>query len=381
MFLIAGILLLSIIYLLAAQARLHGGQLLFSSTGGLQVSSATVRGSPDGQLLADEFNDAISECTTHQRRPLDTLLSRRCWPARPRRHRLRLRLRDGRPGAAPAGPDHPHRRARRRLGPARADRAGRPGRRAEGAGRHLRRHAGPARRAFTAQQRFVANASHELRTPLAINRTPLEVGLPDPAAPVEPSSSADPAGHQRAQRAARRGPAAARALRRASLRAAEPVDLADVLDHGRRRPPPRPPRRRSGDVAVEARPGRRRSRATRCCWSGSRTTWCKRGAPQRPRRLGARAARVRDGQAGLEVVQQHRAGGARRTRPLAVRAVPPGCGPAHGPGQGAGLGLSIVRAVARAHGGQVDAAAPRGRRADGPGRPAGPGPGGRGQCR
>jgi len=40
-------------------------------------------------------------------------------------------------------------------------------------------------RAFTAQQRFVGNASHELRTPLAINRTLLEVHLSDPNAPAE----------------------------------------------------------------------------------------------------------------------------------------------------------------------------------------------------
>lgn len=40
-------------------------------------------------------------------------------------------------------------------------------------------------RAFTAQQRFVANASHELRTPLAINRTLLEVQLSDPDASTE----------------------------------------------------------------------------------------------------------------------------------------------------------------------------------------------------
>ncbi|GDY46046.1 hypothetical protein SANT12839_069280 [Streptomyces antimycoticus] len=40
-------------------------------------------------------------------------------------------------------------------------------------------------RAFTAQQRFVANASHELRTPLAINRTLLEVQLSDPQASPE----------------------------------------------------------------------------------------------------------------------------------------------------------------------------------------------------
>ncbi|MFC7218566.1 sensor histidine kinase [Streptomyces polyrhachis] len=40
-------------------------------------------------------------------------------------------------------------------------------------------------RAFNAQQRFVANASHELRTPLAINRTLLEVQLSDPEASAE----------------------------------------------------------------------------------------------------------------------------------------------------------------------------------------------------
>lgn len=40
-------------------------------------------------------------------------------------------------------------------------------------------------RAFSAQQRFVGNASHELRTPLAINRTLLEVHLSDPNAPAE----------------------------------------------------------------------------------------------------------------------------------------------------------------------------------------------------
>ncbi|WP_042441969.1 sensor histidine kinase [Streptacidiphilus jiangxiensis] len=40
-------------------------------------------------------------------------------------------------------------------------------------------------RAFESQQKFVANASHELRTPLAINRTLLEVQLSDPAAPPE----------------------------------------------------------------------------------------------------------------------------------------------------------------------------------------------------
>ncbi|MEU7878884.1 sensor histidine kinase [Microbispora bryophytorum] len=37
-------------------------------------------------------------------------------------------------------------------------------------------------RVFEAQRRFIANASHELRTPLAVNRTVLEVSLEEPAA-------------------------------------------------------------------------------------------------------------------------------------------------------------------------------------------------------
>ncbi|MGK8520238.1 sensor histidine kinase [Nocardia asteroides] len=38
-------------------------------------------------------------------------------------------------------------------------------------------------RAFDGQRRFVANASHELRTPLTINRTLIEVALEDPGVP------------------------------------------------------------------------------------------------------------------------------------------------------------------------------------------------------
>jgi signal transduction histidine kinase len=37
-------------------------------------------------------------------------------------------------------------------------------------------------RSFDSQQRFIANASHELRTPLTINRTLIEVAMMDPAA-------------------------------------------------------------------------------------------------------------------------------------------------------------------------------------------------------
>ncbi|MBA8952117.1 sensor histidine kinase [Actinomadura namibiensis] len=46
-------------------------------------------------------------------------------------------------------------------------------------------------RAFDAQRRFVANASHELRTPLTINRTVLEVALASSRNPPETKALAD----------------------------------------------------------------------------------------------------------------------------------------------------------------------------------------------
>ena len=55
-------------------------------------------------------------------------------------------------------------------------------RRAEGAGRHVRRDARPARRCFEGQRRFIQETSHELRNPLAVIRTNLEVALADPDA-------------------------------------------------------------------------------------------------------------------------------------------------------------------------------------------------------
>ena len=123
-------------------------------------------------------------------------------------------------------------------------------------------------RAFTAQQRFVANASHELRTPLAINRTLLEVHLSDPEAPAgAPAARQDPAGHQRAQRAAGRGSAAARPQRATRSSSASRWTWPRSPRAPSTRPAPRP-RRRAWRSAASARPPS--SRATASCWSGSR---------------------------------------------------------------------------------------------------------------
>nr|WP_189324845.1 HAMP domain-containing sensor histidine kinase [Streptomyces flaveus] len=191
MFLIAGIMLLSIIYLLAAQALNTGSDPLFKITGvtggtNIKVASENCPAVNSNQTL-DEFNAAIATCIDIQRRTaLDNLLSRSLLAL------LGLAVIAFAFGYAMAG---------RVLAPlgritrtARAVAGSDLSRRIEldGPDDELKELADTfddmlerLQRAFTAQQRFVGNASHELRTPLAINRTLLEVHLSDPGAPVE----------------------------------------------------------------------------------------------------------------------------------------------------------------------------------------------------
>ncbi|MFE0178578.1 sensor histidine kinase [Streptomyces sp. NPDC059002] len=184
MFLIAGILLLSIIYLLAAQALNVGSDLPFKIVSGKVTSDVC---NLPSQASATEFNAAVNDCVNTQRQhALDNLLSRSLLAL------LGLAVIAFAFGYAMAG---------RVLSP--LGRITRTARRV--AGTDLTRRIeldGPddelkelsdtfdemldrLERAFTAQQRFVGNASHELRTPLAINRTLLEVHLSDPGAPPE----------------------------------------------------------------------------------------------------------------------------------------------------------------------------------------------------
>ncbi|MFJ6937975.1 sensor histidine kinase [Streptomyces sp. NPDC101132] len=188
MFLIAGILLLSIIYLLAAQA-VHGGSFPpFKIVGGqkIEVTSATCPGVGGDQTI-DQFNQAISACMDQQKKQvLDDLLSRSLMAL------LGLSIIAFAFGYAMAGRvlsplGKITRTARRVVGSDLSRRI-----ELDGPDDELKELADTfdemldrLERAFTAQQRFVGNASHELRTPLAINRTLLEVHLSDPGAPVE----------------------------------------------------------------------------------------------------------------------------------------------------------------------------------------------------
>ncbi|MEU2084958.1 sensor histidine kinase [Streptomyces albus] len=182
MFLIAGVLLLTIIYLLAAQALDQISELPFRILSGKTQPTSDRCPGLTGTLPSDVFTDRLSACLEAQRGiALDGLL---------RRSLLAL------VGLAVAAFAFGYVMAGRVLSP--LGRITRTARQVAGSDLHKRIELeGPddelkeladtfdemldrLNRAFTAQQRFVANASHELRTPLAINRTLLEVQLADP---------------------------------------------------------------------------------------------------------------------------------------------------------------------------------------------------------
>ncbi|WP_371663097.1 sensor histidine kinase [Streptomyces sp. NBC_00280] len=189
MFLIAGILLLSIIYLLAAQAIREGSgsqSFQISSSSNIKITSDTC---PVLNIATtnEERTAALKACSdTLRQHALDGLLSRSLLTL------LGLAVIAFAFGYAMAG------RVLTPLGritrTARAVAGSDLSRRIEldGPDDELKELADTLddmlerlQRAFTAQQRFVGNASHELRTPLAINRTLLEVHLSDPGAPPE----------------------------------------------------------------------------------------------------------------------------------------------------------------------------------------------------
>lgn len=188
MFLMAGIVLLTIIYILAANALSTGNQLPFKVVGAddLQIYSSTCPGLSSGGNI-DQLNRAVGECLEHQRAlALNTLLNRSLLAL------LGLTIVAFAFGYAMAG---------RVLSP--LGRITRTAQRVAGSDLHRRIELGGPDdelkeladtfdemldrldRAFESQRRFVANASHELRTPLAINRTLLEVQLADPDASPE----------------------------------------------------------------------------------------------------------------------------------------------------------------------------------------------------
>ncbi|MEV5374966.1 two-component sensor histidine kinase [Streptosporangium nondiastaticum] len=188
MFLMAGVLLLTIIYLLAADALTQGNQLPFRILNANVETSASCRSLPQGSATnSDAFMNGLRLCMEHQRAiALDGLLKRSLLAL------LGLAVIAFAFGYAMAGrvlsPLGKMTRTARRVAATDLSRRielGGPEDELKELSDTFDEMLDRLERAFTAQQRFVANASHELRTPLAINRTLLEVTLSDPGAPPE----------------------------------------------------------------------------------------------------------------------------------------------------------------------------------------------------
>ncbi|WP_407553042.1 sensor histidine kinase [Streptomyces sp. Pv4-95] len=182
MFLMAGVVLLLIIYLLAAQVLRSSGPAFHILDGNeLRLSSDVCPQVRRAQNIG-EFNAILDACMENQRATtLGTLLNRSLAAL------IGLTVLAFAVGYLMAG---------RVLSP--LGRITRTARNVAGSDLHKRIELdGPddelkeladtfdgmlerLDRAFNAQKRFVANASHELRTPLAINRTLLEVQMSDP---------------------------------------------------------------------------------------------------------------------------------------------------------------------------------------------------------
>ena len=211
--------------------------------------------------------------------------------------------------------------------------------------------------AFDAQRRFAANASHELRTPLAISRTEVDVALADPhTSPAELRAMAERVrdATQRSERLIEGLLTLARSEQQP--RVWEPADLADAaalaLEHTRHQDQDGAPGLRvlTGlrPAPVEGDPALLERMVANLVENAVRHN--------QPDGWLEVATGVSDGRAFVQV-----ANGGREIPTDQVEGLFEPFRRLHGrvasPTRGAGLGLSIVRSVARAHGGHAHARA------------------------
>ncbi len=276
MFLMAGIVLLTIIYMLAANALQEGSELPVKILRGNFAATSNVCNLPN-ESSGEIFTQAIQSCLQHQRaQALNTLLNRSLLAL------LGLTVVAFAFGYAMAG---------RVLSP--LGRITRTAQRVAGSDLHRRIELGGPDdelkeladtfdemldrldRAFESQRRFVANASHELRTPLAINRTLLEVQLADPDASPELAQLGKTllATNERSEQLVEGLLLLARSENKIVDK--KPVDLAEVASQALRSPPSR-----SRAVPCWSSPiPVRRSRRTRWRTSSSRSAASVPSAP------------------------------------------------------------------------------------------------------
>ncbi|MFF7155199.1 ATP-binding protein [Streptomyces sp. NPDC008139] len=187
MFLIAGVLLLWIIYLLAAQALHQGSEPLFTvNSGRVNIVSNTCP-SLINETDSGRFNSALAQCMAVQREAALNVLLKRSLLALIGLAVVALVFGYVMAGRVLAPLGRITRTARVVVGSDLKRRI-----ELDGPDDELKELADTfdemldrLERSFDAQRRFVANASHELRTPLAINRTLLEVQLSDPDASAD----------------------------------------------------------------------------------------------------------------------------------------------------------------------------------------------------
>ena len=209
--------------------------------------------------------------------------------------------------------------------------------------------------AFDSQRRFTANASHELRTPLAITRTEVDVALADPdASPAELRAMAERVrdATDRSERLIEGLLTLARSER--ELRSQEPVDLADAaaqaLEHTRRQDGAAGLRVVTGlrPAPVEGDPPLLERMVGNLVENAVRHNQPDGWLDVATGTIAGRAF-VRVANGGPDIPADQVESLFEPFRRLNGRVV----SPVHG----AGLGLSIVRSVARAHGGDARAKA------------------------
>jgi signal transduction histidine kinase len=207
--------------------------------------------------------------------------------------------------------------------------------------------------AFSSQRRFVANASHELRTPLAIMRAQIDVALSDPAVTRTELIATSRVVHDAVDRCERLMDGLlvlARSDR--GLDAAEPVDLAEAAaramdqvsdaaaERGIQLRSALKPAAVRGDQSLLDRmvANLLENAVAYNLPSGWVEVWTSNGSGRARLRVANSGPRVPPEQV-TSLFEPFRRLSRDRT----------------GSGRGAGLGLSIVRSVARAHGGEARA--------------------------
>lgn len=205
-------------------------------------------------------------------------------------------------------------------------------------------------RSFDAQRRFVANASHELRTPLAINRALVEVAISRPSA----GPDARQLGETLLEVNARHGRLIDGLLTLAEsenpVTQQVPMDLRDVAEHVLRQTPTGD--RTLGDSRLESAP------VTGDPVLLERLAQNLVENAVRHNRTGGWltvTTGTSDGQATLSLTNTGPEVAAYDLETMFEPFRRLAGGDRTGSDRGAGLGLSIVRAVARAHGGEVTA--------------------------